>query len=66
MTNVELAGEDPGYVPASHAVSEVGFFNNTFGQGLLVTPLQMAAAYGAIVHSGIYMKPTILNKLCEQ
>lgn len=33
-----------------------------FGHGLAVTPLAMAAAYGAISNGGIYIKPTFIKK----
>ncbi|AKH32382.1 Stage V sporulation protein D [candidate division SR1 bacterium Aalborg_AAW-1] len=65
LTNIELAGEDPGYVEGVGSVSVARFFNNVFGQGLLVTPIQIAAGYGAMLNGGTYLKPTILDKLCE-
>lgn len=42
------------------SVSFTRFLNNTFGQGLLVTPLQIAVAYGPLVNGGYYVKPTVL------
>ena len=65
MTNIELAWEDPWYVENVWSVSVARFFNNVFWQGLLVTPIQIAAWYGAILNGGTYIKPTILDKLCE-
>jgi cell division protein FtsI/penicillin-binding protein 2 len=50
MSNIELANEDPGFVESVTSVSDARFFNNTFGQGLLVTPLQLAAGYGALLN----------------
>ncbi|MCK9467303.1 MAG: penicillin-binding protein 2 [Candidatus Absconditabacterales bacterium] len=60
MTNIELAGEDPGSMDLVTVVSMARFLNNSFGQGLLSTPIQLAAAYGAIVNGGYYVKPTII------
>lgn len=65
MTNIELAWEDPWYVEGVWSVSVARFFNNVFGQWLLVTPIQIAAGYGAMLNGGTYIKPTVLDKICE-
>jgi cell division protein FtsI/penicillin-binding protein 2 len=65
LTNIELAGEDPWFVESSTSVSVARFFNNVFWQGLLTTPLQIAAWYGAMLNGGQYVKPTIISKICE-
>jgi cell division protein FtsI/penicillin-binding protein 2 len=65
MTNIELAWEDPGFVEWVWTVSVARFFNNVFWQWLLVTPIQIAAAYWSMLNSGTYIKPTILSKVCE-
>lgn len=61
ITGIELANEDPWYVEWVTSVSDARFFNNTFGQWLLVTPIQLAAAYGPIVNGGYYVTPTIVK-----
>ncbi len=65
-TWIELAWEDWGYVPEPTTVSYTRFLNNSFGLWLLVTPLQMATAYGSLVNSWKLMKPTILSKICKE
>lgn len=35
----------------------------SFGQGITVTPLQMAAAYSVIANGGILMKPYLVNEI---
>ncbi|HKL43929.1 MAG TPA: penicillin-binding protein 2 [Candidatus Absconditabacterales bacterium] len=60
LTNIELAGEDPGSLESVSTVSLARYLNNSFGQGLLATPIQIAAAYGSLVNGGYYIKPTIL------
>lgn len=65
MTHIELAGEDPGFVESVSSVSLARYFNNNFWQWLLTTPIQIAAAYGALLNGGSYIKPTILDKICE-
>ncbi|MCD6345209.1 MAG: penicillin-binding protein 2 [Anaerolineae bacterium] len=61
-TGVELAGEAAGLV---HMPSdwnwEDGFLaTNSFGQGIAVTPLQMAAAVAAIANEGVMMQPHVV------
>lgn len=60
MTHIELGWEDPGFVEWVWSVSYTRYLNNAFGQGLLVTPLQLAAAYGSLVNGWYYVKPTIV------
>lgn len=63
MTNVELAGEDPGFVEDINTVSVARFFNNAFWQGLLATPIQIASAYSTLVNGGYLIKPTIIDRI---
>jgi len=60
LTNIELAQEDPGFIEWVSSVSQARFFNNTFGQWLLTTPIQIAAAYAPLVNWWFYLKPTIV------
>lgn len=64
-TNIELWWEDKWFVEAVNKTSDARFFNNAFGQWLLATPLQIAAAYGSLVNGWYYIKPTILDKICD-
>src|SRR5438874_1916718 len=59
-TGVDLPGEATGIVPrlADYSGSSMG--NLPIGQGLAVTPLQMAAAYGAIANGGLLPRPHIV------
>jgi len=66
ITWIELAGEEPWFVESPTTVATARFLNNSFGLWLLVTPLQMAAAYGTLLNSWVYMKPTIVDKICNQ
>lgn len=60
-TWIELANEDAWFVDSVTSVSDARFFNNTFGQWLLVTPLQLAAAYAPLVNGWYYVQPTIIK-----
>lgn len=59
-TGVGLGGESPGIVlrPREYSGSSMG--NMPIGQGIAVTPMQMAAAYSALANGGIYRRPTVL------
>jgi cell division protein FtsI (penicillin-binding protein 3) len=61
LTNIELAGESEWFIEGISTVSDARFYNNTFGQGLLATPLQIAAAYAPLVNGWYYVKPTIIK-----
>ncbi len=63
LTNIELAGEEPGFVEDVNTVSAARFLNNSFGQGLLATPLQIAAWYASLINGGTYVKPTIVRSM---
>jgi cell division protein FtsI/penicillin-binding protein 2 len=61
-TGVELY-EVPGHVPAPDEYDytmDYTYANLTFGQGLNVTMVQVAAAVSSIVNGGFYYEPTVL------
>jgi cell division protein FtsI/penicillin-binding protein 2 len=60
-TGVEQSGEATGVVnkPTS---SDVNYANMTFGQGISVTMVQMAAAVGAIANGGTLYKPYLIDE----
>lgn len=60
-TGIQLANEDGGFVEGVTSVSDARFFNNTFGQGLLVTPLQLAVGYATLLNGGYFIQPTIIK-----
>lgn len=60
LTNIELAWEDPWSMDLVTTVSLARYLNNSFGQWMLATPLQIAAAYWSLVNWGYYVKPTVL------
>lgn len=63
---IDLAGEETGLVKKLKEWRQVDLATAGFGQGVGVTPLQMAAAYGAIANGGILMKPTVVEKIVDQ
>jgi cell division protein FtsI/penicillin-binding protein 2 len=59
-TGADLPGESPGIVlrPREYSGSSLG--NMSIGQGLAVTPLQMAAGYSALANGGVYHHPHVI------
>jgi cell division protein FtsI (penicillin-binding protein 3) len=60
-TEIDYPGESPGIVlpPAKWSGSTIG--NVPIGQGIAVTPVQMAAAYAAIANRGIWSRPHLVD-----
>jgi len=54
-TGIDFPGEIGGLVPQHWSASTIG--NIPMGQGIAVTPLQVAAAYSAIANGGVWMRP---------
>jgi cell division protein FtsI (penicillin-binding protein 3) len=63
QTRVGLPGEEPGVTPALDHYSGSSMGNLPIGQGELVTPMQMAAAYAAIANGGILRPPHIVSEI---
>ena len=59
-TGVELPGEATGIVPRPDDYSGASLGNLPIGQGLAVTPIQMAAAYSAIANGGLARRPHVI------
>jgi cell division protein FtsI/penicillin-binding protein 2 len=64
-TGIDLVGESEGQLklPTDAAWHESDLGTNAFGQGLAVTPLQMACATAAIANQGTMMSPHVLAEV---
>lgn len=62
-TGVDLSGEERGLVLTHKEYSGVSKANFAIGQGLDVTPIQMATAYAAIANGGILRPPHIVESV---
>jgi cell division protein FtsI/penicillin-binding protein 2 len=62
-TGVDLPGEEPGVVPPYSTWSGTTIATLPFGQGLEVTPIQIATAYAAIANGGILRTPHIVQSI---
>jgi|SRR5829696_2548523 len=65
-TGVDFPGEEQGIVPELKDYSGSTMGNLPIGQGLAVTPIQMAAAYSAIANGGILRRPTLIKSVGGQ
>ena len=59
-TGIDFPGEERGIVPAPDQYSGSTMGNLPIGQGLSVTPMQMATAYSAIANGGILRSPRLV------
>jgi cell division protein FtsI/penicillin-binding protein 2 len=59
-TGIDVPGEAPGIVPHPAHYSGASMGNLPIGQGLAVTPIQMAAAYEAIADGGVMRRPHVI------
>ena len=62
-TGVELPGESPGLLRHVSAWTEPDIAMISFGQGIAVTPLQMAMAVATVANGGVVVKPRMVKKI---
>jgi len=62
-TGIDLPGEESGIVLSSESYSGSSMGNLPIGQGIAVTPVQMAAAYAAIANGGILRAPHVVEAI---
>ena len=60
-TGVDAPGESPGLLPSYWSGSTIG--NVPIGQGIGVTPIQMATAYAAIANGGVMRTPYLVERV---
>jgi cell division protein FtsI (penicillin-binding protein 3) len=60
LTGINLPGESGGIVPRPREYSGSSLGNLPIGQGLAVTPIQMAAGYSALANGGVLHKPHVV------
>ena len=62
-TGIELPGETPGILRPVESWARIDLVTHSFGQGVSVTPIQMAAAFGAIANGGTLMRPFVVRRI---
>jgi len=62
LTGVDEAGEAAGLVhdPRSTPWQQIDLANGSFGQGVAVTPMQLAVAYAAMMNGGTLVQPHVV------
>jgi stage V sporulation protein D (sporulation-specific penicillin-binding protein) len=67
-TNIEQGYESAGYVPKADETDpsiDLTYAETSFGQGVQVTALQMAAALSSILNGGTYYQPTLVSQTVD-
>jgi cell division protein FtsI/penicillin-binding protein 2 len=62
-TGIDFPGETPGIVVPQKEWSGSSIGNLPIGHGIGVTPVQMAAAYGAIANRGVWTQPHLVTRV---
>jgi len=64
-TGVDFPGEVAGFVPPAKSWSGTSIANIPMGQGINVTPIQMAAAFSTVANNGVAVKPRLIAQVGE-
>lgn len=64
-TGIDLVGEASGLVqdPTKEIWRQIDLANGSFGQGVAVTPLQLATAFSAMVNGGTLVQPHVVRSI---
>ncbi|HVN63022.1 MAG TPA: penicillin-binding transpeptidase domain-containing protein [Candidatus Binataceae bacterium] len=60
-TGIDLPGEATGLLRKPASWREIDLANHGFGQGVAVTPIQLAVAYAAIANGGMIVRPHLVK-----
>src|ERR671931_1446002 len=60
-TGIDFLGESPGIVLPEKSWSGSTIGNVPIGQGIAVTPIQMAAAFGSVANRGVWVQPHLVD-----
>jgi len=62
-TGIDFPGESPGFVLPLDQWSETTIGNVPIGQGISVTPIQMASVYAAVANGGVWIEPHLVTRV---
>jgi cell division protein FtsI/penicillin-binding protein 2 len=67
-SGIDVAGEVGGIVgdPAVRPWREIDLANGAFGQGVAVTPIQLASAYAALMNGGTLVQPHVVKAVGDR
>jgi cell division protein FtsI (penicillin-binding protein 3) len=64
-TGIDLPGEAAGLLRRPETWGPIELADHGFGQGVAVTPIQLAAAYAAIANGGVLMRPYVVREASD-
>ena len=64
-TGIDLIGEVSGNISKLNKMKDIDFATASFGQGISVTPIQVASALGAIANHGVLMQPYVVERIVD-
>lgn len=64
-TGIEFENEESGSIEYFTQWADSELVTHAFGQGIAVTPIQMANAYAAIANKGLLMQPYIIESITD-
>ena len=64
-TGIDVVGEITGNISLLDSKKDIYFATAAFGQGIAVTPLQLATAISAIANHGVLMKPYVVDRIID-
>jgi cell division protein FtsI (penicillin-binding protein 3) len=65
-TGIDFPGESSGYIPAPDHWYGSTAGTVPIGQGLTVTPIQLASAYAAIANGGVWLEPRLVLRVGDR
>jgi len=65
-TNIQLEGETKGRVDFYKRWSKAQMLTTSFGQGIVVTPLQMVAAWASLANGGKLVQPYVVESMVKE
>ncbi len=65
-TGIALPGEVEGNISSLEKKGDIYLATATFGQGITVTPMQMAVAFASLVNGGVVYKPQIVESIQKE
>lgn len=65
-TGIEFENEESGSIEYFTEWADSELITHAFGQGIALTPLQMANCYGAIANKGLLMQPYIVDSITDE
>ena len=68
LTGIDVAGEVGGLVrdPGITGWRQIDLANGSFGQGVAVTPIQLATAYAALANGGTLVQPHVVKSVGDR